>query len=87
MKYEIISLGGGFLAGYVANKLWESAKLFGYGVKAIGLTATKSLGVDDLILIAIGALLALFGYWKNRLLMWFGAGWILAQAIQKTLLE
>ena len=77
-------LGAGFIAGVVVNNMWEVNRWYGYGVKAIPLNR-KVFGVDDLILIALGLAIVIFGYFKMPLLAWFGAGWVLAQLLDKVM--
>lgn len=74
---KVRDLALGFIAGYVANYLWEQYKLFGYGVPLFNITKTHSVGQDDAILVAIGVAIY-FMDGKN-----FGLGWILAQVVEK----
>ena len=73
----------GFVAGYVANYIWEEYKLFGYGQTVFKISDEevmgKYIGQDDLILVGIGVALYYFGY-KN-----YAIGWILAQIVAKAI--
>jgi hypothetical protein len=85
MIKKILALGGGFLAGTIANNLWEINRWYGYGVRAIPLN-NKAFGVDDVILIIIGLAIGAYGYFaKQPLALWFGIGWVIAQLADKAM--
>ena len=73
----------GFVAGYVANWVWQEYKLFGYGQTVFKISDEevlgKYVGQDDLILVGIGVGLYYFGY-KN-----IAIGWIAAQVVAKAI--
>lgn len=79
-EYEpIIAFGEGVAEGLGLNYVWEALKLPGYGIGVIegiqGPVGVVGLGADDLIELAIGGLVAAYGYkTKNTKRMAQGAG-------------
>lgn len=73
--FRLACLGGGFIAGTVANNLVEQTPSFPLYGKVI----VEPLRGDDLILILLGfALVFVASFIRQPLLAWFGAGFILA---------
>lgn len=82
MKLKLLSFAGGVAAGYMVNELWEDFGLFGYGVCRIPLDG-HCIGDDDLVILGIGVAIAVYGYMRFRMAMWFGLGWIVGQLVNK----
>jgi len=92
LKTVVLPFAGGFIAGIVANNLSE-AVLKGTPIEtwafdlpeSIKPSGWRGVGWGDILLTAIGIALAVYGILKQRWVLWFGFGWVIAQILAKWL--